>query len=107
VWYDPVRVKVLTDTRGNLFSHSTLARIVSSFSKVGVSRRLAQVSCLPKSAISQRSRLLIIALNMNGHRKLKLSLFFSSLRQMILKSPPMIKGRVLLWHWCLRMLLFL
>jgi hypothetical protein len=87
VWSEPVRVRALTETKGNLFSHSTLASTRSSFWKVGISRLLAQVYCLPESSISLRSRLSIIALDINGHLAIKLSLCFSSFLLKILKSP--------------------
>jgi hypothetical protein len=92
VWSEPARASALTVTRGNLFSHSALARILSNFSYVGVARRLAHVYFLPDKAISRRSRLSVIALNLKDHLELKLSLFFSSLRQMVLKSHPMSSG---------------
>jgi hypothetical protein len=75
-----------------------LARTLSSFSYVGVSKLFAQVYYLSDSSNSLKSKLFIITINKNGHLSLYLLLLFSFGLLIILKSPPATSGRVSVVH---------
>jgi hypothetical protein len=76
VWSEMPLGSALTVTCGNLTSQFVLTRILSSFSKVGICKLLTQVNCRTDSSSSLKFKLIITALNREGHLSLYLLLFF-------------------------------
>jgi hypothetical protein len=98
VWSEIPLGSAITVTCENLTSHSVLTRILSSFSKVGVCKLLAQVNLWSDSSSSLKFKLFMTTLNREGHLSLYLLLFFSLGLRIMLKSPPTIIGMFVVSH---------